>query len=332
MGLSRLADAFGIIAATRPGPRITVVRAGGLGDTILLLPALQILRAELPSVHLTLVGTQWAEALRPLIPFGVETARFDSPKLAPFFAAPATKDPSGIFPTSDAVILYTDDPSSQFVRNVTDHCRGPVLVWPVTTIRDFPAALHYARPIARAPLDVEDLPRPELRSSPDLAGWAREWLDVRLGIGGRPIGVHPGSGGRRKCWPSPCFTEMILRLGIPTLLIEGPADTEPCEEVALRLRSGLPLTRAAGLSLPHLAALLSQCCCYIGNDSGVSHLAAALGVPTATIFGPTDPAIWKPLGRCVVAIQPANGAAWPTPGDVLTGLRRLRVESLRHCG
>jgi len=125
---------------------------------------------------------------------------------------------------------------------------------------------------------------------------------------------------------------MILRLGIRTMLIEGPADTEPSEEVASRLCSALPVTRAAGLSLPHLAALLSQCCFYVGNDSGVSHLAAALGVPTATIFGPTDPAIWKPLGRHVAAIQPANGAAWPTPEDVLTALRRLRVESLLHCG
>ena len=330
MGNSRLASALGIVAAVRPQPRITVVRTGGLGDTILILPVLQILRAELPRVQLTLVGSHWTEAIRPLIPFPVETARFDSPKLASLFVAPATEDPSGIFPAPDAVILYTEDPSSHFVRNAMRHCRGPVFVRSATTVRDVHAAAHYTRPIASEPLDVEDLPRPELAPPPDLGGWAREWIDTRLGAGTRPCAVHPGSGGRRKCWPSPFLTEMILRLGIRTMLIEGPADTEPCQDVASRLRSVPPVARADGLPLPHLAALLNECLLYVGNDSGVTHLAAALGVPTIAVFGPTDPAIWGPLGRHVRAIRPVGSAAWPGVDDILTAVERLRVESSRH--
>ena len=332
LGIRRLAKALETIACARSQPRITVVRAGGLGDTILLLPALQILRAELPGIRLTLIGSQWAEALRPLIPFPVETARFDSPRLAPLFAAPASEDPSGIFPASDAVILYTEDPSSHFVRNATRHSRGPVLVWPAITIRDTHAAVHLARPIAGEPLKVGDLPTPELLLPPNFGAQARSWLDARLGTGVRPMAIHPGSGGRRKCWPPSSFTELIARLGAPTLLIEGPADAEPCEEIARRLDPALPVARAANLLLPHLAALLAECCLYLGNDSGVSHLAAALGVPTAVIFGPTDPAVWGPLGWRVRSIQPARGAPWPTTEDALTALQGLPVESSRHSG
>ena len=46
--------------------------------------------------------------------------------------------------------------------------------------------------------------------------------------------------------------------------------------------------------------MLSQAACYLGNDSGVTHLAGAVGTPTIALFGPTDPATWKPLGRTTV--------------------------------
>jgi heptosyltransferase-3 len=330
MGSRRLAESLGLIAA--PRPQITVVRAGGLGDTVLLLPCLQMLHAELPDARLTLVGSAWGEALRPLVPFPLHTARFDSPRLAPLFAAPATEDSSGIFSASDGVILYTEDPSSHFVRNAMRHCRGPVIVWPATTIRNIHAAAHYARAIARHPIDVRDLPRPELRPPPDRGPWARNWLDARFGTGVRPMAVHPGSGGRRKCWPPPQFADLIGRLGIPTTLIEGPADREPCEEVAARLHATPPLARAAGLPLPSLAALLHECCLYVGNDSGVSHLAAALGTPTVAVVGPTDPVVWGPLGRRVTAIQPGPGTAWPTTEAVLAAIEQLRLESPQHRG
>ena len=52
-----------------------------------------------------------------------------------------------------------------------------------------------------------------------------------------------------------------------------------------------------------VAEHLLQCRCYLGNDSGISHLAAMLGVPTTVLFGPSDPAIWRPLGSSVEILQ-----------------------------
>jgi ADP-heptose:LPS heptosyltransferase len=55
--------------------------------------------------------------------------------------------------------------------------------------------------------------------------------------------------------------------------------------------------------LLEVARHLQQCMCYLGNDSGITHLAAMLGVPTVAIFGPTDPAIWRPMGPSVKVIH-----------------------------
>jgi ADP-heptose:LPS heptosyltransferase len=55
--------------------------------------------------------------------------------------------------------------------------------------------------------------------------------------------------------------------------------------------------------LLEVAHHLQQCRCYLGNDSGITHLAAMLGVPTVAIFGPTDPKIWRPMGPFVKVIQ-----------------------------
>jgi ADP-heptose:LPS heptosyltransferase len=61
------------------------------------------------------------------------------------------------------------------------------------------------------------------------------------------------------------------------------------------------------LSVAGLAAFLFRCALYVGNDSGVTHLAGLLGVPNVALFGPTDPALWTPLGTRIVALQSPTG-------------------------
>ena len=185
----------------RPGARITVVRSGGLGDTILLLPTLGLLHAALPDARLTLLGSAWAEQLGPLLPGPVRVARFDAPALAPLFGGEASRDPTGLFSGSDAVILYAADPTSAFAHNAARHCRGPVIAWPVVPPDGTHAARHFARAVLEATPGVPDLPMPSLRVGSDLAAWAEAWIADRLGTGARPLAIHPGSGGRRKCWP-----------------------------------------------------------------------------------------------------------------------------------
>jgi ADP-heptose:LPS heptosyltransferase len=135
--------------------------------------------------------------------------------------------------------------------------------------------------------------------------------------------VHPGSGGKRKCWPAQRFAELAARLRAPVLLLEGPADADACREFAEALASSVPAARVTGVSLSRLAALLSESRGYMGNDSGVSHLAAALGVPTIAVFGPTDPAVWAPLGPEVSVVTTRGDAPWPTVDDVIAAAGKL---------
>jgi lipopolysaccharide heptosyltransferase III len=150
-------------------------------------------------------------------------------------------------------------------------------------------------------------------------------VEERFGLKTRPAVIHPGSGGRHKQWPPACFSRLAAQLGSPIILLEGPADAEACSLVAKQLPPILTVARAAGLSLPRVAALFSVCRLYIGNDSGIGHLAAALGIPTVTVVGPTDPSMWAPLGPRVGVVRPEKGVGWPTPDAVLEAARRMEA-------
>lgn len=133
----------------------------------------------------------------------------------------------------------------------------------------------------------------------------------RLGFeaGQRVVAVHPGSGGRRKCWPAERFARVAEALGaegIGVALVQGPADGEIVADV-LKALGGAPPPVVSDLPVRDLAALLSLCATYLGNDSGVTHLAAAVGTPTVALFGPTDPAVWGPRGERVTILRGREG-------------------------
>lgn len=316
-------DALQLLKADA-NPRITLVRTGGLGDTVLVLPALTWLREHLVHARLTLVGSHWTEALSPLISFPLEVVRFDSPTLMPMFACKPTAAPLGVFSDADALIIYTASPGADWVRNAGRACRGPVVIWPVTPTEKCHAAVHFVQALTSYPLELSDLPTPMLRAPKDARIWAGDWLQAGAGSRVGLTAIHPGSGGVRKCWPPECFAELAEKLHTSILLIEGPADAEACSRVRASMSSAVRVVEAKGLTLVETAALLEQCTLYVGNDSGLSHVAAALGIPTVAVFGPTDPSVWAPRGRGVEAVCARDGAAWPTLNAVLETAGRLR--------
>jgi ADP-heptose:LPS heptosyltransferase len=118
------------------------------------------------------------------------------------------------------------------------------------------------------------------------------------------IFIHPGSGSRKKCWPVSNFIKTALLMekkGWEPEFILGPAEYDLFD----RLMGQKPLN--AGVhkvqTLTELAILLKTGGGYIGNDSGVSHLSAFLGLPTVAVFGPSDPDVWKPMGRAVEILR-----------------------------
>jgi hypothetical protein len=155
---------------------------------------------------------------------------------------------------------------------------------------------------------------------------AGRWLGTR--VGGGPFAVlHPGSGSGRKNWPAPAWAEVVagLTAARPLRLVvtAGPADDAPLEALLGALAARAGATGPAGgvevlrqPDLPLLAGVLQRASLYLGNDSGVSHLAAGLGTPAVAVFGVTDPTLWRPRGpRVRVLGDPAAG--WPEPAAVL---------------
>jgi len=298
---------------------ICVVRSGALGDTILTLPALQLLRAHLPGVRLTLVGSAWAEKLLPLVDFPLRVVRFDSPELTALFGRGAGRDPSGVLSGASAAVIYAARPDDELVSNARRLCTGPVVTWPVEPDGTTHAAVHFAAAVTAEPPPPELVPFPALRVPGGRMDEAAAWLASRLEAGERPVALHPGSGSRRKCWPPERFAGLMDALGAPVLLLQGPADEEACARVAALASPSGQLLRVVEPDLGRLAALLRLCRAYVGNDSGVSHLAAGLGVKSLVIFGPTDLRVWAPRGPAVRIAGPAPDASdpWPAVGAVL---------------
>jgi len=141
-----------------------------------------------------------------------------------------------------------------------------------------------------------------------------------LGSLGRPIlAMHRGAGAPAKRWDPGAFQAVAAgwrRAGGSVVEVLGPAEVDDGP-----LGGVVPLR---GWSLADVGALLAQADAYVGNDSGVSHLAAALGVRTVAVFTATSPHRWRPLGPRVVALTSAGraGATHASVDRVLAALRR----------
>ena len=239
-----------------------VLRPGALGDTLLAVPALRALRGTFP--RLTLAAHGGAARLLAALGEVDRGVAFDDPSLGWLFAGDRAPD--------DTIVAWMSPDSS------------PALSRAMVVAPSRPAGgeLHCAQYL----LDT-------------LAGLGIDTVLDQHPLGVRPIAsdevlIHPGSGSAAKNWPAARFAEVIRALEGPVRLIVGEADEQAAQAVEASLGRALP--RLEHLPLEDLAARLAGCRAYLGNDSGVSHLAGLCGARTVVLFGPTSPAVWHPLG------------------------------------
>jgi ADP-heptose:LPS heptosyltransferase len=138
-------------------------------------------------------------------------------------------------------------------------------------------------------LQVESVPRmPHIALMPD-AEQSAEVYWRKNSLSTNPVlAIAPGSGAQEKNWPVVSFQAIL-----------GPVEEERGGYESL-CSHGMTI---AGIGLGRLAATIARCSLFIGNDSGLSHIAAALGVPTAAIFGPSDVNQWAPRGETVLILR-----------------------------
>ncbi len=119
-----------------------------------------------------------------------------------------------------------------------------------------------------------------------------------LAIGQSLVLIHPGSGSAHKCVAPEILAAVVIALqisGATPVVLEGPADREPVERL-VQLCVNPPIV-LKGLDVLTVAGVLAQARLFVGQDSGVTHMAGLMGVRTVALFGPTDPDRWAPLWR-----------------------------------
>ena len=270
-----------------------IYHAGALGDFIITLPALRYWKSRHPSERTVLLGIPAFGTLAKGACLTDDVFDVNSRAFLPLFHDQFSPEAEKILSPFSSAIVFSDH-DSPLIRNI--HASGINDVrWqpPFHAMRMHAVDYHLSLFTDPGLLD-EKCKVPQVSpSAADLAK-AAEFLTLE----GEIIAIHPGSGSAKKSWSFDSFLELgrlLKQNGFSIIWIKGPA-----EESLAFPESDRTVT---GLRLPVLAALLSQCRAFIGNDSGVTHLAAAAGCPTVAIFGPSDPAVWGPRGRNVSIIH-----------------------------
>jgi heptosyltransferase III len=277
--------------------RVLLVRAGALGDLLLLRRAIAALR--------TAGHEPWLiapEAGRALVgPAGSELTDFvswDSPGIAALLAGtlPVADPLADRFALTDVALAYTRSPET--LAALGRAC--PRVIARDPTPATGHASVWLAEPVRSLGADPDPMP-PDLLPTAAEQEAARPWLD-RLPRGF--LAMHPGSGSPAKNWPAERFAALADRHSPaePWLLIEGPAD----RDAAAPLRAHPRAVRPTALPARVLGTVLAGSGLFVGNDSGISHLAAAFGAPVLALFGPTDPAVWSPVGRRVKTLRSSD--------------------------
>jgi heptosyltransferase-3 len=282
--------------------RILVIRGGAIGDFVLTLPAIKLLRDRFPEAHLEIVGVKHIAALAEKRFYADAIRSIDSAQLARFFAANCDLPASltGYFAGFDLVVSYLYDPDRIFETNVKK-CRAAMfLAVPAKLNNSEHAAIQLARPLQALGLELTDPAARIFPSDEDRAAVVQLRSDS--------IVFHPGSGSESKNWPIESWITLgdsLLASGNRLLIAGGEADGERIAKLK-SLWSGQPVRFAENLPLPQLAALLEGKI-FVGHDSGVSHIAAAVGARCLLLFGPSDPAIWAPANENVSVLRAPEG-------------------------
>jgi heptosyltransferase-2 len=291
-------------------PKILVIRGGAIGDFILTLPAIAALRRQFPRAHLEVLG--YPHIVQLAVAGGlVDRAQpIEARGLASFFARAGelAAELTDYFSEFDIIISYLYDPDDIFRTNVGRCLHGQFIVAPHRP--DESERLHatkvYLRPLERlAIFDADPVPRLAIRSPLRAA--------PKPGAGGatlKQLALHPGSGSETKNWPEAKWAQLLAQLvdssNLNFLLVGGEAEGERLE----RLAAVLPPERmqvARSLPLAELAQQLELCVGFVGHDSGISHLAAALGLPCLFLWADTIEEIWRPQGDRLAIVREAAG-------------------------
>ena len=277
---------------------ILVIRPGAIGDALLTFPVLQALRARYGSPFITFVSN--ASVLPLALACGVvdEVSDYQDMLWSELFSAKGIHTPvlKSRLQEVDVAICWLRDVEGFVEHNLRAVGIRQIVIAP-------------GRPLEGERVHIVDYLAKTVGVEVDIYTCVDHDLWGKRGQEDGYVAIHPGSGGVQKCWPIESFGAVIERLwegSSSVLVLAGPAEAERLAYLRQRLAAPPVADMFRVLfnaPLLEVARHLQQCRGYLGNDSGITHLAAMLGVPTVAIFGPSDPVIWRPIGERVRVIH-----------------------------
>lgn len=275
----------------KPPPRVLVIRGGAIGDFILTLPAIRLLRETIANCHLEVIGYPAIAELARTAGLADSIRSLEHRTMAALFAktAPIDEALAEHLRSFNLVVSFLYDPDGLF-RASLERVGVKTLIECSPRVQN--EGEHASRQLAKGLeklamfLEDEHLQRAHFER--------RREDQVR-------IAIHPGSGSEKKNWPLEHWRRLADEFSAhEVIFITGEA--EEARGVSIT-----PHTHWHSLPLSELSARLTTCTVFLGHDSGISHLAAACGVPSLLLFGPTDPAIWAPPQPWVEVLREESG-------------------------
>ena len=303
-----------------------IIHPGTLGDVALAIPAIQLIRRQFLNHELVLLVRESIGKLFLKLGFVDRVLNMEGPVLAqllndePCFSA----DVGEILDRCRHAVAWITDRDGKLAMNLER--LGIEQRWIMSPHDDLLRSCHQSdRYLETLECWTHDVPQREMFLSSQFGLRSNKSLLVHENSSksgkSKKIFIHPSGGSSHKCWPSLKMATLIQQLvqenRVKVILCQGPADNEIVSELQSWLLSvNYEIIKDA--DLVEISQLLKRVDLYIGFDSGVTHLAAALGVPTIAIFGPTDAERWSPKGPHVDVIlaQSCQCPNW---------------DSVRHC-
>jgi heptosyltransferase-3 len=291
--------------------RVLVIFPGALGDLMCLMPSLAAIARRHPGASIELMARMELARLAAGRTVVTRAHSIDAREVGALF----TDDTSGIarrlFGDFDRIYSFFATDDSRFRARLSAATDAHVSFHPFRPAGDGHISTAYLRSIETAVDDVASTTNPRLEPTPnDLAAATSALAQSKCGTSNLLV-MFPGSGSPGKNWSANKFVALASELSerASVAVVLGPAEMslEPAFCAA-----GVPVLKQ--LDLPTVAAIAHVASAFVGNDSGVSHLAAAVGASGVVIFGPTDPARWRPVA--------------PEGGGQIAVVRRTPIETV----
>lgn len=284
---------------------VLVLAAGSLGDALLTLPALKALQSR---SNITVAGTQ------PYLELGAKLLGVDQvipldPLLQILFSSGPGDSQKDFWVQFREIFVFFKDKDEVILENLAK-LSGAKVQFPSKPFREFLkearwAAEYWLETAFQCPL-APDSPfrqaRLQLDASTQKKG--KEILDsLKLK---NPLVIHPGSGSPAKNAPLAFFRNAAERAVRESqkqvLVVWGEAEEKNMETIRNAFEGLKDVVFAQGIfPLPDLAGVFSQSAAFLGNDSGVTHMASACGLRTFAVFQTTDSRVWGPQEAVILA-------------------------------